>query len=122
MASNNLIKPIRGVIVGSSGQTIKATCVNDEGVPQDVSGYASITVVGVSPDRKKTSTATVTYTNPPNDGTTGLVEWSWALGAIDRPGPWEVQLEFYNSGSGEMAKSYVGIMDVGKALRYSVST
>ena len=121
MGVNNLIKPIRGVIVGSSGTIIAATCVDDEGVAQNVSGYSSKTAVAVSPDKRKVATATVSYTTPPGDGTTGLVQWSWAIGDIDRPGPWEVQLELYNAGT-EMLKSYVGTMDVGKALRLMVST
>ena len=120
--TNQQIKPIRGVIVGSSQQTIRATCVNDDGVAQDVSGYTDKTVVGVSPDGRKTVTATASYTNPPGDGSTGLVEWSWGKTDIDRAGPWEIQIEFYKGAGGEMAKSYVGIMDVGKALRYSVAT
>jgi hypothetical protein len=125
MASTGLIKPIRGVVVGSSGQTIKATCIDDDGVAQDVSSFtgagSGITAVAISPDRRKTATATCSFTTPPGDGSTGLVQWSWAIGDIDRPGPWEIQLEFYKAGT-EMTKSYVGTMEVGKALRLSVST
>ena len=119
--ANNLIKPIRGVIVGSSGQTITGTCVDDDGVAQDISGYTTLTVVAVSPDRKKTVTATASYKNPPGDGSTGLITWVWAIGNIDRPGIWEIQLELRTPGS-ELTKSYVGTMQVGKALREMVDT
>jgi hypothetical protein len=109
------VESIKGINVGSYGQVIAVTCVDADGVVQDVSGYTTMNAVAVSPDGRKTVVATVTYTSSPGDGTTGLVQWSFANGDIDRPGIWTVQLEF--SKTNVMAKSYTSAMEVGEAVR-----
>jgi hypothetical protein len=112
MTLANNLEPILGVVVGAYAQTIQLACINVDGVAQDISAYTTLTVVGKSPDRRKTATATATYVNA---GVDGLIQFSWADGDIDRPGNWELQVEL-STGS-KMTKSYVATMMVGKALR-----
>ena len=108
------IQPVLGVVVGSYGQGITITIVNEDGVAQDVSGYTTITIVGLSPDERTTKTATADYATA-NNGTDGKISFSWADGDIKRSGTWKIQAEF--SKVGEVFKTYYGEMDVGQGLR-----
>jgi hypothetical protein len=108
------IEPIRGVMVGSYGQAITLTVVDDEGTVQDVSGYTTITVVTRSPYDLKTLTSTGAYATG-NLGTDGAITYSYASGDIDRSGKWKVQVEFITGT--ETFKTRYTSMDVGEALR-----
>jgi hypothetical protein len=114
--SRAVVEPILGVTVGSYGQTIVFTVVNEKGVAQDVSGYNTITIVAIPPDRHKIVTAAATYVVA---GADGKVQGSFIAGDIDVPGLWEVQIEFLVTPAAELFKTYPGIMDVGEGLRAS---
>jgi hypothetical protein len=107
------IEPIKGIMVGSYGQGITITVVNEDGVAQDISGYTEWTIVGLPPDGRGAKTATAAYSG--NGGTDGVLTFSWASGDIDRSGTWKVQAEL--SKSGEIFKTYFGEMEVGIGLR-----
>ena len=107
------IEPILGVMVGSYGQTITLTVVDDDGIVQDVSGYTNIIIVAQSPDGRANSTATGSYGT--NLGTDGEISFSWADGDIDRSGTWIIQVEF--STANEVFKTQPAEMVVGKGLR-----
>lgn len=107
------LEPLKGIIVGSYGQPYILTVVNDEGVAQDVSGYTTITVVAIPPSKRGAVTDTASYTT---NGTDGKVTGAgFADGEIDEPGNWEIQVEF--SKTGELFKTYKGIMEVGESVR-----
>jgi len=106
------IEPIRGVMVGSFGQTITLIVVDEDGVVQDVSGYTDITVISRSPYDLKTVTSSGSYTS---DGTDGSITYSYVSGDIDRSGDWKVQAEF--STASETFKTRPTTMDVGMGLR-----
>lgn len=109
------IEPIKGIIVGSYGQGIVLTVVNDDGIPQDISGYDSATgllIVGIPPSGRGVRTATADYVS---DGSDGQLSFAWADGDIDQSGPWKVQAELHKTG--ELFKTYFGEMEVGVGLR-----
>ena len=106
------IEPILGVMAGSYGQTITLTVVDEDGTVQDVSGYTTITIVGQSPDGRKTATANGSYVS---DGSDGQVSFTWASGDIDRSGTWILQMEFTTAS--EVFKSQPTEMVVGRGLR-----
>lgn len=99
-------------MTGSKGQLCQLTCVDDDGIAQDVSGFTDIKVVAQSEDGRKTAISTGAYTT---DGTDGKVQFSWAAGDIDRGGDWKIQIEFHKTNT--IALSYISIMEVGDALR-----
>ena len=112
MPSERNIGVIRGVAVGSFGQTILITLRDLDGVPQDVQAFTGIlTAIAKPPGGKKTVTATVTFNS---DGIDGKVSFSWASGDIDESGDWELQITL-NSGSARV-KSFIGKMPVIPAL------
>ena len=117
MPATQVIEPIKGIVVGSFGQTIILTVVNDLGVAQDVSGYTLIQAIASSPDRRQAVTRTAAYTVA---GADGKVQFSFASGNIDRPGTWDVQILFFNNAvatdATEVAKTYSTTMEVGRAL------
>jgi hypothetical protein len=99
---------IRGVAVGSYGQTLLITLKDLDGNVQDASSYdGTNTAVAVSPDGRKTVTATTSWNT---DGSDGILSWTWADGAIDRSGDWLVQLVLNKTGG--RTKSYVAKMPV----------
>ena len=99
---------IRGVSVGSYGQTMLITLKDLDGNVQDVSAYnGTNSAIAKSPDNKKTATATVTFNA---GGTDGVVLWTWADGDIDRAGDWSVQVVLNKSGA--RVKSYIARMPV----------
>lgn len=108
------IEPIRGVTVGSYGQTITLTVVDRTGTVQDLSDYDSdgITVIGVSPSGRKTVTATGSFVS---DGSDGQVSFSWADGDIDVSGKWKAQIELTTAT--ELFKTRTVDMDVAPSLR-----
>ena len=91
MAENQTnIGLVRGVSVGSWGQTIIVTLQDLSGVVQNVSTYTGTkSAVAISPDGAKRVSATVSFST---DGSDGLVQWTWASGDIDRPGNWTLQI------------------------------
>ena len=101
---------IRGVAVGSFGQTLLITLKDLDGAAQDVSAYqaSSSSALARSPDGRKTVSSTLTF----NDASNGVVQWTWASGAIDRPGDWEVQVVLNNAGSTARVKTYIARMPV----------
>ena len=104
---------VRGVAVGSYGQTILVTLKDLDGAAQDVSAYTGTkTAIATSPDKTKVATATITFNA---SGTDGVITWTWASGDIDRPGNWELQIVL-NSASARV-KSYVAKMPVIPGLR-----
>ena len=115
MAGTVTVEPIKGIMVGSFGQEIVLTVINEDGAAQDVSGYGTITVAGLSPDQTKPITATGSYATG-NNGTDGKVKFKWASGDIDRKGTWQVQVEFLD-GTTELFKTYPTTMEVGQGLR-----
>jgi hypothetical protein len=106
------IQPIRGVMVGSYGQTITLTVVDEDGITQDVSGYTTITIVARSPDARKTVTANGSYVT---DGSDGQISFAFVDGDIGRSGLWNLQVEFETST--EIFKTRPTEMDVGQGLR-----
>jgi len=103
---------IRGVSVGSYGQTIQVTLKDLDGNVQDVSSFnATNTVYATSPGKAKDVSATISLVS---GGSDGVVSWSWADGDIDRPGDWEVQIVL-NSATVRV-KSFIGQMSVIPAL------
>jgi len=103
---------VRGVAVGSYGQTIQITLKDLDGNIQDVSAYTGTrTALAKSDDGRKTANAAISFNT---DGSDGVVQWSWASGDIDRPGDWELQLVL-NSGSARV-KTYIAKMPVIPAL------
>jgi len=99
---------IRGVAVGSYGQTILITLKDLSGAVQDVSAYTGTrTVRALSPDGIRTVTASISFNS---NGSDGKIQWTWATGDIDRPGDWQVQV-ILNSGSARI-KSYIAKMPV----------
>jgi hypothetical protein len=108
------IEPVRGVMVGSYGQAITLTVVDDEGTVQDVSGYTTITIITRSPHDLKTLTSTGSYATG-SLGTDGAITYTYASGDIDRSGKWKVQVEFATGT--EVFKTRYTTMDVGEALR-----
>jgi len=110
--SQGNIGVIRGVAVGSYGQTILITLKDFDGVAQNVSAYTGTrSAIALSPDGGKRVTATVSFST---DGTDGIISWTWAAGDIDRPGDWQVQIAL-NSGSARI-KTYIAQMPVIPAL------
>jgi len=113
MPSERNIGVVRGVAVGSYGQTIVITLRDLNGVVQDISAYAStLTAIGKPPGGKKIATATVTWNS---DGTDGIVSFSWASGDIDESGEWELQITL-NSATARV-KSFIAKMPVIPALQ-----
>ena len=114
MASERNIGVIRGVSVGSFGQTILVTLRDLEGVVQDVSAFTGTrTAIAQRPGgRSPLRTASVAFNS---DGTDGIVSFSWADGDIDESGEWEIQITL-NSGSARV-KSFIGKMPVIPALQ-----
>ena len=103
---------IRGVAVGSYGQTVLITLKDLGGVAQDVSAYTGTrTARALSPDGTRVVSATVSFNT---DGTDGKVTWTWAATDIDRPGDWTVQIVL-NSASARI-KSFLAKMPVIPAL------
>ena len=103
---------IRGVSVGSFGQTLLITLKDQEGIAQDVSAFSGTkSAVALTPDKRDTISATVTFNS---DGSDGIVKWTWSDGQIDRPGDWEVQV-ILNSGSARI-KTFIAKMPVIPAL------
>lgn len=109
-----VVQPILGITVGSFGQDIVFTIVDSTGAAQNVSGYATMTIIAVPPDKRKVVTATASYVVA---GADGEVHGSFADGDIDVPGNWDIQIEFLAAGNAERFKTYPGIMDVGEGLR-----
>ena len=108
MGSQGYVGVIRGVAVGSYGQTLLITLKDLDGNVQNVSAFTGTkSAIGVSPNKRKTVTATISFNS---DGTDGLVSWTWASGNIDSPGDWEVQLVL-NSGASRI-KTYLARMPV----------
>ncbi len=103
---------IRGIAMGSYGQTILVTLKDLDGNVQDVSALNSTkTALATSPGKTKDITATVSFNT---DGSDGKVSWVWADGDIDRSGDWEVQIVL-NSATARV-KSFIGQMPVIPAL------
>lgn len=99
---------IRGVAVGSYGQTLLITLKDQDGVVQDVSAFTGTkTAIGLTPDKRDTVSRTVSFNS---DGADGVVSWTWAAGNIDRPGDWEVQIVL-NSASARI-KTFLAKMPV----------
>ena len=112
-ATQGYIGIIRGVAVGSFGQTLLITLKDEDGVIQDVSAFSGIrTAIALTPDKRDTKTASVSFNATGSDG---VVSWTWADGDIDRPGDWEVQIVL-NSGSARI-KTFIAKMPVIPALR-----
>ena len=108
MGSQGYVGVIRGVAVGSYGQSILITLKDLDGNVQNVSGFTGTkTAIGIAPNKRKTVTATITFNS---DGSDGVITWTWASGDIDTPGDWEVQITL-NSGSSRI-KSYIARMPV----------
>ena len=108
MGSQGFVGVIRGVAVGSYGQTILITLKDLDGNIQNVSAFTGTrTAIGVSSDKRKTVSAAISFNG---DGSDGVVSWVWAAGDIDRPGDWEVQLTLNTGGS--RVKSYLARMPV----------
>lgn len=104
---------IKGVAVGSYGHYILITLTDLEGNIQDLSAYTGTKLaVAVSPDKRKTVTATMLFNT---DGSNGEVKWAWADGDIDRSGDWEIQLVFNKAGG--RLKTYLGKMAVIRQLK-----
>lgn len=112
--SQGYVGLIRGVAVGSYGQTILVTLKDFDGSAQNVSAYeeGTKTAIASSPDGRKVATASISFNT---DGSDGVIEWSWADGDIDRSGDWEVQIVL-DSGSSRI-KSYIAKMPVIPALQ-----
>jgi hypothetical protein len=110
-ATQGYVGVIRGVAVGSYGQTLLITLKDLDGTAQDVSGFDTaanqMLALGVSPDGKKRPSAALDFNG---DGSDGVVSWTWASGDIDRPGDWEVQLVLNSATS--RVKSYIAKMPV----------
>lgn len=105
--SQGYIGIIRGVAVGSYGNTLLITLKDLDGNVQDVSSYTGTkTAIAHSP-AGRTKTATVSFNS---DGSDGVVSWSWASGDIDVPGDWKVQIVL-NSTSARV-KSFIAKMPV----------
>lgn len=103
---------LRGIVVGSYGQTIVVTLKDSDGNVQDISAFTGTKqAVARSPDEKKVVTAAASFTT---DGTDGKVQFSFASGDIDRPGDWSMQIVLNKTGA--IAKSYTFTMDVGVAV------
>ena len=107
------IEPLKGINVGSWGQTYILTIVDDDGVAQDVSGYTTLAIVAMPPSKKGVVTDTGSYTTDGSDGQ--ITGAGFADGEIDEPGNWEIQVEL--STVSELFKSYKGIMEVGDSVR-----
>lgn len=109
MPSEKNIGIIRGVAVGSYGQTILITLRDLDGIVQDVSAYTSTRTAIARPPHpgRKIVTATVSFNS---DGVDGVVSFNWASGDIDEAGEWEVQITL-NSASSRV-KSFIGKMPV----------
>jgi hypothetical protein len=107
--SQGYVGVIRGVAVGSFGQTLSITLKDLDGNAQDVSSYSSGTgtAYGRSPDGRRTVNASLTF----SDASNGVVTWTWASGDIDRR-DWEVQLVLTNSGSTARIKTFIAKMPV----------
>ena len=104
---------IRAVAVGSFGQTFLITLTDEDGVIQDVSAFSGTkTVIALTPDKRETKTAVVSFNGTGSDG---VVTWVWADGDIDRPGDWELQIVL-NSGSARI-KTFIAKMPVIPALK-----
>lgn len=114
MPSEQNIGVIRGVAVGSFGQTILVTLRDLDGIAQDVSSFTSTrTAIAKRPSgRGSLVTATVSFNS---DGTDGIVSFSWTSGDIDESGEWEIQITL-NSGSSRV-KSFIAKMPVIPALQ-----
>jgi hypothetical protein len=108
--SQGYVGIIRGVAVGSFGQTLSITLKDLDGTAQDLSSYSSGTgtAYGLSPDGRRTVNSSLTF----SDAANGVVTWTWASGDIDRPGDWEVQLVFTNAGSTARIKTFIAKMPV----------
>lgn len=106
------MEPLRGIMVGSYGQSCQLTCVDRLGTSQDVSGFTDIRIVGMPPDNRNAAVANGSYVT---DGSDGKVQWQWASGDITTEGNWRIQIEFHKTGV--VAMSYTGIMEVGPSLR-----
>ncbi len=112
MPAPSEIGTIRGVAVGSFGVLIFVTLRDTAGNPQDVSSFVGTKLaIGVSPDKRKTRSASVSFST---DGSDGIVSWAWASGDMDRAGDWELQVVLNRPGG--RAKTFLGTMPVIRQL------
>lgn len=110
--SQGYVGIIRGVAVGSYGNTLLITLKDLAGNVQDVSAYTgTLTALGKPPSGGSAKSATVSFNS---DGSDGIVSWSWADGDIDESGDWEVQVVL-NSASARI-KTFIAKMPVIPAL------
>jgi len=111
---NNEVPLLKGLVVGSYGQTCSVTLKDFDGTAQDVSAYTGTNyVVFRSPDSRKTIVCTASFYT---DGSDAIITWSFSSGdPLDRQGLWSAQVELNCSSA--LAKSYPFNCEVEKELR-----